>query len=98
MSHISIRPLAHSDLLDIWSYFSQSSEEKANALLIEFNQKFQLLSETPQMGRARPELLRDLRSFPCDNYIIFYFSTPEGIEIVRVLHMRRDIEAIISEP
>jgi toxin ParE1/3/4 len=50
------------------------------------------------MGRVRPELLRDLRSFPCDNYIIFYFPTYEGTEIVRVLHMRRDIEAIISEP
>jgi toxin ParE1/3/4 len=98
MSQISIRPLAHSDLLDIWSYFAQSSEEKANTLLIEFNQKFQLLSEAPQMGRARPELLRDLRSFPCSNYVIFYFPTTEGVEIIRVLHMRRDIEAIISEP
>jgi toxin ParE1/3/4 len=31
------------------------------------------------------------------SYAIFYRAIPDGIEVVRVLHGRRDIEAILTE-
>jgi len=34
-----------------------------------------------------------LRSFPVGSYIIFYVPVPDGIEIVRVMHGRQDIDA-----
>ena len=46
------------------------------------------------MGRARPELAADLRSFPVGNYIIFYRPIEDGVEIVRVLSGARDIDAL----
>ena len=99
MSQIQIRPLAQSDLFEIWSYLSQYSEEKANSLIAKFDLKFQLLAQSPQMGRSRPELLIEgLRSFPCDSYIIFYAPISEGIDVIRILHQRRDIEPLLSEP
>nr|WP_245754608.1 type II toxin-antitoxin system RelE/ParE family toxin [Candidatus Accumulibacter aalborgensis] len=37
-----------------------------------------------------------LRSFPAGRYIIFYQQISEGIEIVRVLHSARDLNAIFD--
>lgn len=48
------------------------------------------------MGRARDELAEGLRSFPTGQYIIFYQPVPGGIEIVRVLHGARDLDAILN--
>jgi toxin ParE1/3/4 len=49
------------------------------------------------MGRLYPELAADLRGFPADDYIIFYREVSEGIEIVRVLHGARDIQAVFHD-
>ena len=34
-----------------------------------------------------------IESFPVGNYIIFYLPLSDGIEVVRVLHGRQDIDA-----
>ncbi|WP_244443170.1 type II toxin-antitoxin system RelE/ParE family toxin [Bradyrhizobium sp. Ai1a-2] len=47
----------------------------------------------PRAGRAREDLAPKLRSFPVGNYLIFYVPVPDGIEVVRVMHARRDIDA-----
>jgi toxin ParE1/3/4 len=49
------------------------------------------------MGRSRPELATDLRSFPVGHYVIFDVPLPKGVEIVRVLHGSRDIESILQD-
>ena len=59
--------------------------------LFEVQRSFQLLAEFPGLGPARPELRPDLRSFPIGSYLIFYRPIPGGVEIVRVLHGRRDL-------
>ncbi len=46
------------------------------------------------MGRSRPELGPDLRSFPVGNYMIFYQPLDEGIEIVRIISAARDVDAL----
>jgi toxin ParE1/3/4 len=43
------------------------------------------------MGRLRPELVPKLRSFPVGEYVVFYRSIRDGIEVVRVLNGARDI-------
>ena len=46
------------------------------------------------MGRARDELERGVRSSPFGRYVIFYMPGDSGIDIVRVLHSARDIDAL----
>lgn len=55
--------------------------------------KFRLLAQQPELGRMRNELMADLRSFPFERYVIFYLAASNGIEVARVLHGARDIEA-----
>jgi len=49
------------------------------------------------MGRARHELVVDLRSFPFGRYVIFYMPIEGGIDVVRVLHSARDVDAAFGE-
>ena len=96
MPRVLRKPLARTDLLDIWNYVADDSPAKADRLLDAINKHCQTLARFPRMGRPRTELGRSLRSFPVGNYVIFYREVSKGIEIIRVLHGAQDIEGIIS--
>jgi toxin ParE1/3/4 len=60
--------------------------------------KCELLAEFSDMGHRRDDLETGLRVFPVGRYAICYRSITDGIEIVRVLHFSRDIEALFDSP
>jgi len=98
MSEVVKRPLAQADLDAIWDYIEErSSEELAVNFLRKLYAKLETLARSPHIGRPRDELLPGLRSFPFKDYLIFYFPLTNGIEVVRVLYGRRDIERIFQE-
>ena len=88
------RPRARIDLAEIWVNIAEDNVARADAFIETIDQKFHILSEQPKMGRLRDELEEGLRSFPVGRYIIFYLPLPQGIEIVRVLHGARDLDAL----
>ncbi len=49
------------------------------------------------IGRARPELGADIRSFPYRDYVIFFRYVAGRFEVVSVLEGHRDIESYFSE-
>ena len=91
---VALSPQAEIDLLDIASYIAAENLGAADEFAHEIDDKFSLLSTQPEMGRRRPELSRELRSFSVKSYVIFYDPTPDGIFVVRVLHGARDIENV----
>ncbi|WP_309744285.1 type II toxin-antitoxin system RelE/ParE family toxin [Chamaesiphon sp. OTE_20_metabat_361] len=90
------RPEAATDLEDIWWYIAQDSPEAADRLLDRIQEKLLSLSQFPQMGASRDELMPRLRSFSVSNYLIFYFPLEDGIDVIRVLHGARDTEVIFQ--
>jgi toxin ParE1/3/4 len=88
------RPQAQSDLAEIWDYIADDSEAEADAFVDTIDQKLEVLAARPLAGRVRDELAEGVRSFPVGRYIIFYRPLPQGVEIVRVLHGARDLDAI----
>lgn len=98
MSEIFKRPLAEVDLDDIWDYIEErSNSEQAADFLRKLDAKIEKLANNPYIGRRRDELFAGLRSFPFKSYMIFYYPRENGIEVVRVLAGRRDIERIFEE-
>jgi toxin ParE1/3/4 len=97
MPAILIRPRALSDLAEIWSYIAADNVSAADAFTDLIGDKVQALSRRPGMGRARPELAAELRSLAVGSYGIFYLPLSNGVDIVRVLHGARDIEAIFQD-
>ena len=45
------------------------------------------------IGRARPELRPDIRSFPYKGYVIFFRYAAGRFEVVNILEGHRDIDA-----
>jgi len=97
MPAIFIRPQALADLAEIWSYIAADNVSAADAIVDLIGDKVQALSRQPGMGRARPELADELRSLPAGRYVIFYLPLSNGVDIVRILHGARDIEAIFQD-
>jgi toxin ParE1/3/4 len=52
-----------------------------------------MLVQNPLAGREPADIRRDLRSFPVGSYVIFSIPRPDGIEVVRVMNGRQDIDA-----
>lgn len=71
----------------------------AKDFLKRLRQKARHLASLPgTLGRARPELRLDLRSFAFKGYIIFFRYVGDDIfEIVDVIDGRRDIDSLFSE-
>lgn len=97
MARVIRRPLAAADILDIWDYIAEDSLDQADRWIDKLDEKFKLISAQPLLGRARDELLTDLRSFPFGRYVIFYTPVDDGIDVVRVLHSARDADALFDD-
>lgn len=97
MGRITRRPLAAADVLDIWDYIAEDSIEQADRWVDKLDEKFKLIATQPLMGRSRAELAANVRSFPFGRYVIFYEPVEGGIDVVRVLHSARDIDAVFGE-
>jgi toxin ParE1/3/4 len=88
---------AERDLDEIWFHIAVDNIGAADELLNAIDHCCRLLARQPMMGRARPELAPDLRSFPVARYVIFYSPSADGVEVARVLHGARDIWEIFRD-
>ena len=92
-SRIHRRKRARADLDSIWTYIAADNGKAADALLNRIGAVYKMLVENPLAGRPRPDLGKDLRSFAVANLVIFYIPVSDGIEVVRVMSARQDIDA-----
>jgi len=96
MPRVTRRPLAEADILEIWDYIVDDSLAAADRWVDRLDVQFRLLAAQPMMGRARDELAPGVRSFPFGRYVVFYVPLDGGIDVVRVLHGARDIDAVFN--
>ncbi|HWF20295.1 MAG TPA: type II toxin-antitoxin system RelE/ParE family toxin [Verrucomicrobiae bacterium] len=96
MSEFRVSATAREDLEEIWIYIAVDNSEAADRLIHRLVSQFRLLASMPGMGWQRDDLASGLRSFPLGNYVIFYRSQANGIEIVRVLHRARDFPPLFD--
>ncbi len=83
---------ARTDLLDAWLYIAEENPSAADRVLDAIEQDAHKLAQQPRMGRNRPDLAPQLRSWPTRTpYLLFYLLSDDGITIVRVLHHARDV-------
>ncbi len=92
---LRFRPEAENDLLEIGTFIERDNPYAATSFIATIREKCEALVANPNMGRARPELIAGMRSFPVGQYVIFYRPDRNVLEIVRVLHGARDIDALL---
>jgi toxin ParE1/3/4 len=76
-------PRADLDLDSIWNFIAADDIRAADRRINRIGEVFHMLVENPLVGRERPELRKDLRSFPVGSYVVFYVPLSDGIEVAR---------------
>ena len=66
------------DLDEIWFHIALDNITAADALLNAIDQSCRRLAGQTMMGRARPELAPELRSFAVRRYVMFYLPCRRG--------------------
>jgi toxin ParE1/3/4 len=97
MAEIRHSPQSEADLEAILEYLHQNQPALAERFATAFYEKGQMLARFPEMGRLRPELAPNLRSTLVHPYVLFYRVEGETVQIVRILHGKRDLRRIIQE-
>jgi toxin ParE1/3/4 len=91
-------PKARQDLRQIWRYFARvASPDIADKLLREIRDATERLATRPFLWRARDDVMPGLRAVLVHPYTVFYRVTDSTVEIVRVLHERRDFSAVFRD-
>ena len=94
---LRISPQAEDDLDSIWYYVAteSASVEIADRLVDSLTSRFLLLAQHPFVGRSRTQDFGPgLRSLAVSEYVIIYTIDEDNVQILRVVHGRRDLESI----
>ena len=89
---LSLSDQAEEDLAGIADYYFARNPEAAAKVYGDLVAAFDQIALMPEMGRERPELGTDLRSFVVGSYVIFYVYRTDQIIVTRIIHGSRDIE------
>ncbi len=91
MKKVTITPKARADLRDISRYTDKKwGRQQRFNYIKQLKDRFSYLANQPQMGRKRDEIIGSPYSYHEGRHVIFYRTTAEGIEIIRVLHDSMD--------
>jgi toxin ParE1/3/4 len=84
--------------LDVDQIHDQIAVDKPSAALrwVQRTRKlFTFLAKNPGVGEARDEIRSTVRSFTHGNYVIFFRVESDALEIIRVVHGRRDVNSLL---
>ena len=98
MAH-RIASQAEADLDDIWLYVAKESGsiEIANRLIDTITDRFVVIGDFPHIGRSRQaDFGPGYRSLAVGEYVIVYCIDGNDALILRVVHGRRDLEALFG--
>lgn len=97
---IRLAPQARADLDAIWLYIAKEAASHATATrtIVSITDKFALFANFPHLGKSlESEQRPNVRAFPAGNYVNFYSVKPTEIRILRIIHGRRDVQAIFAD-
>ncbi len=97
-SRYVLAPEAASDLVEIWRYIrKQSSIEMADRVESVIRERIVFLAKTPGAGHWRKNLTDEpVKFFPVYSYLIVYRPDTKPLQVVSILHGRRDVERILE--
>lgn len=101
MSAYALTPLAKADIFHIWSYIANDSEDVADCVEQAIYDACAFVAEAPRRGHSRPDLTtRSLRFWTLTrypNYTVVYRPETAPLQVVAVLHGKRNIRRILKQ-
>ncbi len=96
MGLVRLAHLADLDLGSIRDYIGQHNPTAANRVLDEIFDTLERLADAPELGERRSDLAQNLRAFAVRLYVIFYYPSPNGIHVARIVHGARDFPTMFG--
>lgn len=100
MSDYDLTPLAKADIFEIWLYIAEDSEAAADRVEQSIYDACKFVAESPLRGHSCQDLTeRALRFWTLTrypNYTIVYRPGTAPLQVVAVLHGKRDIPRILK--
>lgn len=97
MGSYTFTDAAVKDLEEICDYIARQNSQAASQLFDTIRKKCKLVANFPNMGKSYSRLASNLKGFLVEDYIVFYHSRENGIDIVRIISGYRDFEALFLE-
>lgn len=99
MNRLRVSSLADRDLDDTWYEIAKRSGsiDIASTVVDSITGVFPLFANNPEAGRLRDDLELGVRSFPVENYVIYYRQSGMHLVISRVIHGMRDQKKALRE-
>lgn len=97
MAEVRRSAQAEADLETIIAELNAKAPALAERFADEFERKGQTLGRFPETGRSRTEIAPGLRSTLVKPYVLFYRIEGDVVQILRILHGRRDLHRILTE-
>lgn len=89
---------AKEDLRSIGRYTqTRWGREQRNLYLANLDASFHLLAKEPQRGRTCDEIRLGYCKYRVGRHYVFYRHSLEFLEIIRILHVRMDVEAHLDD-
>lgn len=92
-------PEAALDLVQIWRYLKKNAGvETADRVEAVIREKILYLAKSPGSGHWRKDLMDGpVKFFPVYSYLIVYRPETKPLQVVAILHGRRDLEQLLSK-
>lgn len=88
---IVIAPGAAADIVDIWDYTAaEYGADAADAYVTEMDAVMRRILDYPDMGSDCSAIRKGYRRIRAGSHLIYYIPHERGIDVIRVLHERRD--------
>jgi toxin ParE1/3/4 len=91
---LRVTRLAQSDIDQIHDHIAIDNPTAALRWVQRTRRQFKFLAANPGVGELRHEVRPAMRCFSHGNYAIFFRIVEDAIEIVRVVHGRRDVDTL----
>ena len=93
MSQYHLTTGASADLTEIVAYYRDKSPAAGDRLLDAILRRCRLLAVSPMSGTPRADLGPTVRSAVVAPYLVFFRPVADGVQILRVIHGARNIDA-----
>src|SRR5687768_13385917 len=94
-----LAPEAALDLVQIWRYIKKNATlEMADRVESVIREKIVYLAASPVGGHWRKDLTDErVKFFPIYSYLIVYRPETKPLQVVAILHGRRDVEQLLKD-
>jgi len=95
-----LTPLAKADIFDIWAYVADDNDDAADCVERAFYDACEFVAERPFLWSFPKDLTKRALLFwlvtQYPNYVIVYRPETAPVQVVAVLHGRRDVRRILK--